>query len=281
MPPCTLIHELVYDDVIAASEWLCDTFGFTERWRAGDHRVQLSFGDGTVAITEPRTSSVVPAVQSLLVRVADVDAHHAHVSARGAQILKAPTTYPYGERQYTAQDLGGHHWSFSQSVADVVPEAWGGTTGPALHDPVAGPLAPAGGPRGTSGDGAALSVMLIVADAAAAIAWYQDALGASVRWDLGGVAGLEVTGAPFFLHEAGAGNSPETSPDRVGITSVRIEVFLDDPDALVARAVAAGATGDDPVRDHERPGGVHRQGGFTDPFGHRWSVGDRSPLGRW
>jgi uncharacterized glyoxalase superfamily protein PhnB len=26
------------------------------------------------------------------------------------------------------------------------------------------------------------------------------------------------------------------------------------------------------------PWGVHRQGGFTDPFGHRWLVGDKSPL---
>jgi uncharacterized glyoxalase superfamily protein PhnB len=42
--------------------------------------------------------------------------------------------------------------------------------------------------------------------------------------------------------------------------------------------VAAGADGDDEVRDHETPWGPHRQGGFTDPFGHRWLVGDRSPL---
>jgi uncharacterized glyoxalase superfamily protein PhnB len=32
------------------------------------------------------------------------------------------------------------------------------------------------------------------------------------------------------------------------------------------------------LTDHEAPWGIHRQGGFTDPFGHRWSVGDRSPL---
>jgi len=29
---------------------------------------------------------------------------------------------------------------------------------------------------------------------------------------------------------------------------------------------------------HQLPWGTHRQGGFTDPFGHKWSVGDRSPL---
>jgi PhnB protein len=63
-----------------------------------------------------------------------------------------------------------------------------------------------------------------------------------------------------------------------GTRTVRIEVFVDDPDAFFARAVAAGADGHDPVRDHEVPWGAHRQGGFTDPYGHRWLVGDRSPL---
>ena len=60
---------------------------------------------------------------------------------------------------------------------------------------------------------------------------------------------------------------------------MRVEVFVDDPDAFVARAVAAGADGSsDRIRDHEAPWGVHRQGGFRDPFGHVWLVGDASPL---
>ena len=51
-----------------------------------------------------------------------------------------------------------------------------------------------------------LSVMLIVPDAEAAVAWYKDALGATELWNLGGVAGLEVDGAPFLLHEVNASN---------------------------------------------------------------------------
>ncbi len=125
---------------------------------------------------------------------------------------------------------------------------------------------------------AALSVMLIVPDADAAIAWYKDALGAQELWNLGGVAGLHVAGAPFFLHEVNPDNPGETSPDRAGATSVRIELFVDDPDALVARAIAAGATLGSPIVDHQMPWGPHRQGGFHDPFGNKWSVGDRSPL---
>ena len=34
---------------------------------------------------------------------------------------------PFGVRQYTAIDPGGHRWTFSQNIADVAPEAWGAT----------------------------------------------------------------------------------------------------------------------------------------------------------
>jgi predicted enzyme related to lactoylglutathione lyase len=134
MPPCTIIPVLVYDDVTEAGRWLCDTFGFVERWHAGDHRAQLSFAGGTIAITEPRTSKALPGPISLLVRVDDVDAHCAHARACGATIIDEPRDFPYGERQYAAEDLGGHRWGFSQSIADVAPEDWGGHAGPALHD---------------------------------------------------------------------------------------------------------------------------------------------------
>jgi uncharacterized glyoxalase superfamily protein PhnB len=63
-----------------------------------------------------------------MVRVEDVNGHHEHARSSGAQILQSPTDYPYGERQYTVEDLGGHHWSFSQSIADVAPEEWGGVS---------------------------------------------------------------------------------------------------------------------------------------------------------
>ena len=129
----------------------------------------------------------------------------------------------------------------------------------------------------TDTDRLALSVMLAVPDTPAAVAWYQRALGATLLWDLGGVAGLEIAGAPFFLGEPA--NNGWESPAKLGITSTRVEVFCDDPDTFIARAVEAGATGDfDPIKNHHMPWGTHRQGGFKDPFGHIWLVGDRSPL---
>lgn len=119
--------------------------------------------------------------------------------------------------------------------------------------------------------------MLAVPDAPAAVEWYKRALGATVLWSLGSVVGMEVEGAPFFLAQPERNNW--NSPTEIGTTTVRVEVFCDDPDAVVKRAVDAGANGNmDRVRDHQAPWGTHRQGGFIDPFGHIWLVGDRSPL---
>jgi uncharacterized glyoxalase superfamily protein PhnB len=122
--------------------------------------------------------------------------------------------------------------------------------------------------------------MLIVPDAEAAVVWYKDTLGATELWNLGGVAGLEIDGAPFFLHEVNPNNPSEDSPDRIGVTSTRIELFVDDPDGFMTRAIAGGATVGSEIVDHQTSWGPHRQGGFRDPFGHNWSVGDRSPLSR-
>jgi hypothetical protein len=62
---------------------------------------------------------------------------------------------------------------------------------------------------------------------------------------------------------------------------VRVEVFVDDPDSFIRRAVDAGATAHpNGIRDHQMPWGPHRQGGFDEHFGHVWLVGDHSPLSR-
>ncbi len=122
MPPTTVIPELGYDDVRAAVAWLCEVLGFTERLRIGDHRAQLVLGDGAIVVTGRNG----PAWSSIMVRVVDVVRHHGYAAARGARIVLAPTDFPYGERQYALEDLGGHTWTFSQTIADVAPADWGG-----------------------------------------------------------------------------------------------------------------------------------------------------------
>ena len=103
-----------------------------------------------------------------------------------------------------------------------------------------------------------LSVMLIVADAHAAVTWYRQALGAGQLWDLDGVAGLHLDGAPFFIHEAVPGKTQEPSPTQVGLTTTRIEVFVQTPGDLIERAAQAGATDVEPLTDHDTPWGTHR-----------------------
>ena len=122
-----------------------------------------------------------------------------------------------------------------------------------------------------------ISLMLGVADISAAMEWYKRALGASEMWRMGIVASLQIEGAPFLLAQPEC-NGWDT-PEEIGTTTVRVEVFCDDPDQFVARALEAGATGSlETIENHQRPWGIHRQGGFTDPFGHIWVVGDKSPL---
>jgi uncharacterized glyoxalase superfamily protein PhnB len=131
IPKATVIPILVYPDVRAAVDWLGTAFGFVERVQIGeDHRAQLSFGDGAVILGDVRNDRRPPrpgeATHSVLVRVDDARAHCERAREHGARIVEEPTDFPYGERQYTAEDLAGHQWTFSQTIADVAPEDWGG-----------------------------------------------------------------------------------------------------------------------------------------------------------
>src|SRR5215204_7485640 len=124
MPPSTVIPELPYLDVREAVDWLCKTFGFSERLQIGNHRAQLVFGDGSLVVTQ---SNETNASFSIMVRVEAVDSHHEHTKQSGAKIVSLPADYPYGERQYVVEDIGGHRWTFSQTIADIDPGSWGGT----------------------------------------------------------------------------------------------------------------------------------------------------------
>lgn len=132
-PSATVSPELVYDDVEGAVEWLCRAFGLSIRWQAGDHRAQLRVGDGVVVVRDRppdvEAGAAVPGgCSAVLVRVEDLDAQHALALSGGARIVREPCDHPYGERQFTAQDPAGHRWTFTQSIADVAPEEWGGVS---------------------------------------------------------------------------------------------------------------------------------------------------------
>ena len=127
-----MIPELAYEDVDAAVRWLSAAFGMKERLRIGDHRAQLLVGTGAMVVTDRsrESSAAPPSGQGVLVRVENVDAHFARAVAAGAEIIAPPTTHPFGERQYSTKDIGGHRWTFSETVDDVDPASWGGVVRP-------------------------------------------------------------------------------------------------------------------------------------------------------
>jgi uncharacterized glyoxalase superfamily protein PhnB len=133
VPACIVIPELVYDDVLRAVDWLCEAFGFSVRWQAGDHRAQLWVGEGAVVVRDVppdlEPGAPVPgACSSVLVRVEDAAAVSARALLAGASPVRDLQDQPYGERQCTFADLAGHRWTFTQSIADVAPEQWGGVS---------------------------------------------------------------------------------------------------------------------------------------------------------
>ena len=115
---------------------------------------------------------------------------------------------------------------------------------------------------------------LSVDGAAAAIDFYTKVLGATERMRMGGPDGrvghaeMQLGSGLFML----ADEFPEggqVGPRKVGGSPVAVSVYVEDVDAVFARALEAGATELRPVADQFYG---DRLGMFEDPFGHRWSV---------
>jgi PhnB protein len=119
-----------------------------------------------------------------------------------------------------------------------------------------------------------LSPLLSVRNGIRAVEFYKQALGANElsRIDDGQgsiVARLSIGAAEFWLADE-APSYANFSPESLGGSTVRMILTVDEPDALFARAVAAGATAVDPVSDKDYG---WRVGRIADPFGHHWEIG--------
>lgn len=115
---------------------------------------------------------------------------------------------------------------------------------------------------------------LIIDGASAAIDFYVSVLGATERMRMGapgdkvGHAELEIGDSLIMLAEE-APDMDALSPGRVGGTPVSLHVYVEDADAVFAKAIEAGAKEFQPVEDKFYG---DRSGTFEDPFGHRWHV---------
>jgi uncharacterized glyoxalase superfamily protein PhnB len=132
VPTDTILPHIVYQDLPAALAWLTRVFGFTEHYRYGEpNGAQMHLGNAYIMIESPRGRSS-PAqlgfgTQSLTIFIEDIEAHYAHTKAEGAKIIEEPHETEYGEYQYAAKDLDGHHWLFSRHAKDLSPTDWGAT----------------------------------------------------------------------------------------------------------------------------------------------------------
>lgn len=110
---------------------------------------------------------------------------------------------------------------------------------------------------------------LSVSRATDAVIFYEAAFGAVERYrledEIGGivVAHLSIEGASFWVQE-----DPDSNPLAVGAQSVRMLLIVEDPEAMFARAIAAGATEVFPVMEEHG----WQTGRIVDPFGHHWEI---------
>jgi PhnB protein len=114
---------------------------------------------------------------------------------------------------------------------------------------------------------------LVVDGGAEAIDFYERAFGAGVtaRLEAGGMlvhAAIRIGESLVTLCDAMPSHG-FVAPDREAPVSSFITLYVEDADALHARAIAAGASEINPISDH-----VHgdRAGSVRDPFGHRWAI---------
>ena len=114
--------------------------------------------------------------------------------------------------------------------------------------------------------------MIYLKELAPAIEFYKNAFDAielrRVSNDDGSVhvAEMSIRGALFQMHEE-VTRINELSPETLKGTTIAIGLFVSDPHAVMAKAVAAGGTQLDPVTDYDYG---YRQGCVADPFGHHW-----------
>jgi uncharacterized glyoxalase superfamily protein PhnB len=124
--------RLAYRDELAAVAYLSRVFGFVEKREArmefdGNSLCWLQVGTGVVMIGHANVdvhhihSPLDAGLTTVMlnVYVHDIDAHHAHAVAEGADVTMELADAFFGERRYEATDLEGHRWHFGERFEDI------------------------------------------------------------------------------------------------------------------------------------------------------------------
>jgi uncharacterized glyoxalase superfamily protein PhnB len=134
VPTETVLPHVVYQDLERAIRWLSEAFGFVEHYRYGDPTsgAQMRAGDAYLMVKRAEPGQRSPkelgfGTQSLTIFIEDIESHYARAKSAGVILLEELHETVYGELQYAAEDLEGHHWLFSRHARDLNPEDWGAT----------------------------------------------------------------------------------------------------------------------------------------------------------
>lgn len=140
VPTDTLLPHVHYQDLASAIEWLSKAFGFREHYRYGEpiSGAQVHLGNAWIMVRQAETACASPrhlgyGTQSLTVFVDDVEGHYQRAKVTGTKILEEPHETEYGEFQYAAEDVDGHHWLFSRHARDLSPDKWGAKVTESAH----------------------------------------------------------------------------------------------------------------------------------------------------
>lgn len=126
-----------------------------------------------------------------------------------------------------------------------------------------------------------VQAQLSVRNGRAAVDFYKVAFGAVEVYRFGGTDDLQevvaqlAVGSSLFWVEDESPPHGNFSPETAGGATTRMLLIVDDPESVLARAVAEGAMQISPVGDEHG----WRLGRIDDPFGHRWEIG--KPVSDW
>lgn len=241
----TVTPYLVAEDGEGLIDFAKQAFGAEEIFRgiggAGGVHCEMRLGDSMMMIGGGRRGHEFrskPAPNALHVYVKDADATYQRALAAGATAMSPPTDQEYGERGASVKDTFGNYWYIATAFGqNYIPEG--------LHN-VNAYLHPLRAP--------AMIDFLTKAFGAREEARYQSPDGVVHH------ARVKIGDAVVEMGEAQGVYQPMAS---------MFYLYVEDCDALYARAMSAGATSLSAPVDH--PYG-DRSGGVRDPFGNQWFI---------